>query len=168
MIARRSRSRLVGLALALALSLSPGCRATGEAANGYFEWGGRTFTTNPGSVAFYFVGFGVFYVAGLPLDLFSWIATLVGWPDGAGEDYQASALAPSIFLGVTGGALLGAPFFPFGLPWWIGSDDDEPAKSRPAAPPGQAPPSQESPTGQDKPPAKAPPADDSPRAGAPR
>ena len=74
--------------------------------------------------------FGAFFIAGLPL-IFSWVATAIGWPEGRGEDYQGSALAPSMFLGTTGGVLLGAPFFPFGLPWWDPdrTDDEAPKKA---------------------------------------
>jgi hypothetical protein len=118
----------VTAALALALGAS-GCRATGRAANAYFDWGGRTFTTNPFSVAPYIIGFVGFFLAGLPLDLFSFIATGIGWSESEGEDYQGACLAPSIFLGTTGGVLLGAPLFPFGLPWWTPHGDDSGASS---------------------------------------
>jgi hypothetical protein len=127
---RAPRSLVLLTALAIALG---GCRATGRTANDYFDWGGRTFTTNPGSILPYFIGFGAFFVAGLPLDLFSLVATAIGWPEGAGEDYQGSALAPSLFLGTTGGLLLGAPFFPLGLPWWEPDRDDSEAPPAKAA-----------------------------------
>jgi hypothetical protein len=172
---RRARVR-APLALAVALALAPGCRATGETANGYFDWGGRVFTTNPGSVAPYFVGFGLFYIAALPIDLFTWIATAIAWPSGSGEDYQGSALAPSIFLGTTGGVILGAPFFPLGLPWW--SPEEAETSPKPAAtadaktPPAatSSTPASEKPTAE-KPasttPAELSPSDTSPTAGAP-
>lgn len=168
----RRPGRLIPLLLATTLALS-GCRATGRAANSYFDWGGRTFTTNPGSVVPYCIGFGAFFIAGLPLDLVSWIMTAIAWPDGRGEDsdYQGSALAPSIFLGTTGGVLLGAPFFPLGLPWW------DPERPDTDPPPEKAPPPREpvpaprnEPTAPPPGPAPREPADpgDIPAGGAPR
>ncbi|MBI3726653.1 hypothetical protein HY251_22230 [bacterium] len=118
----------MAVATALACAIG-GCRATGHAANSYFDFGGRTFTTNPVSIFPYCLGFGLFFIAGLPLDIFSAIATATFWSEGVGEEHQAAALAPSIFLGVSGGIILGAPFFPFGLPWWNPDADDEPTQA---------------------------------------
>jgi hypothetical protein len=119
--------------LVLALAAS-GCRATGRAANAYFDWGGKTFTTNPVSVAPYFLGFICFFIAGLPLDIFTWFGTSLAWHEGSGEDYQNAALSPSVFMGVSGGVLLSAPFFPFGIPWWNPNREDAEAPPPPSAP----------------------------------
>jgi hypothetical protein len=163
---RSRRASLAALPLATALAVAPGCHYVGKGANDAFEWGGRVFTTNPGSVAPYFMGFGLFFVAGLPLDLFSWVATSIGWNDGSGPDYQASCLAPSIFMGVAGGTILGLPFFPFGLPWWD-PDDSAPDPEPPKQPveSKKAEPSRETPASSAKP--AAPEKDTSPTAGAP-
>jgi hypothetical protein len=143
----RRPSRVATLLLAASLTLG-GCRATGRAANSYFDWAGRTFTTNPVSVAPFFVGFVVFFTAFLPLDLFSAIAAGVGWPEGQGEDFQSCALAPSVFMGTTGGVILGAPFFPFGLPWWNPDREDETPAAKPEPPRDE--PRKESPRDQTK------------------
>ncbi len=143
-VSRRCRSSVATLLLASSLTLG-GCRATGRAANAYFDWGGRTFTTNPVSVAPFFVGFVLFFGAFLPLDIFSAIAAGLGWPEGQGEDFQSCALAPSVFMGTTGGVILAAPFFPFGLPWWNPDGEDaeatapkaEPASEEPRNPPAK-------------------------------
>jgi hypothetical protein len=140
---RRTRP-LVALVLTAALGLQ-GCRAVGHTSNGYFDWGGRTFTTNPASLVPYCLGFTVFFIAGLPLDLFSWIGAALAWPEGRGEDYQAAALAPSIFLGVSGGTLLGAPFFPLGLPWWNPDRDDAETPSSTPPPASQPAPTTNAP-----------------------
>ena len=139
-MSNRRPKLVVNVALVVALGLS-GCRSVGKTANEYFDWGGRTFTTNPASVDPYCIGFGAFFIAGLPLDLFSWIGTSIAWPEGRGEDYQGAALGPSIFMGTTGGALLGAPFWPFGLPWW--NPDREDAE----APASEEPKKKEAPMG---------------------
>lgn len=120
----------MGLTLTLALS---GCRATGRTANGYFDWGGRTFSTNPVSALPYWLGFLPFFIAGIPLDLITWAMTAIGWPEGKGSDYTACAMAPSFFLGTTGGTLLAAPFWPLGYPWWDPEreDDEAPKKEEP-------------------------------------
>jgi len=151
-VQRRRSVRLAAFGLAALIALS-GCRATGRAANRYFDWGGRVFTTNPGSVVPYCLGFGAFFIAGLPLDLFTWIATAIGWPEGRGEDYQGSALAPSIFLGTSGGLILGAPFFPLGLPWW---DPDREDTDPPPGAPAPAPPAAPAPDDKSAPPPPPP------------
>ncbi|MEZ0228518.1 MAG: hypothetical protein ACAI25_07815 [Planctomycetota bacterium] len=140
----RRPARLAVVALTLSLGLSA-CRATGTAADGYFEWGGRTFTTNPVSCVPYYLGFVPFFIAGIPLDLITWIMTGIGWSNGSGPIYNASCMSPSIFLGVTGGTILAAPFFPFGLPWWDPEREDheapldEPKKKPQPAPEPVAP-----------------------------
>jgi len=132
------RSKVATLILAASLGLA-GCRATGRGTNAYFDWGGRVFTTNPISMVPYFIGFVSFFVAGLPLDLFTWIGTEIAWPDGAGEDYQGAVLAPSICMGTTGGTILALPFFPFGLPWWNPDRDDSESPTQAAAAPDKQP-----------------------------
>ncbi len=166
----RRRLRLATLGLTLTLALG-GCRATGRTANSYFDWGGRTFTTNPISFIPYWLGFIPFFIAGIPLDLITWPMAAIGWPEGKGDDYVACALAPSFFLGTTGGILLGAPFWPLGLPWWDPEREDHEApkdepkrKDTPApiAPTHEAPgPSAPEPSAPDRDPGDIP-------AGAPR
>ena len=167
---RRAPRLPLAALLAVSLSLS-GCRSVGRAANGYLDFGGRTFTTNPVSVLPYFLGFVPFFVAGLPLDLITWIMASIAWDGTKDEDYRACALSPSYFLGTTGGILLGAPFFPFGLPWWDPErEDDEAPKSQPKALPAdqetKAPPADVPPPTRDAAPARGRSADDVP-AGAP-
>jgi hypothetical protein len=140
---RRRRARpWLSLVVTLAFSTSVGCHSVGDATNDYFDWGGRNFTSNPGSLIPYYLGFGVFFVAGLPLDIFSWIATGIGWSGGEGDAYRSCALAPSILLGTSGGILLGAPFFPFGLPWWdpeSATQDQPPRRDGSATPDSSVP-----------------------------
>ncbi len=142
--------RALLILLILVLVFVPGCVTFGRASWSTFDWGGSTFSTNPASFVPYMVGFVLFAFVGLPLDLFSWGATALFFPDEKEEPsrefYWFSALGPSIFLGTGGGTILGAFFYPFGLPFmseeksW--NTEKPPSDDEPLPPPpgGKTPP----------------------------
>jgi hypothetical protein len=125
--------------LILVLIFVPGCVAWGRASWNAFDWAGAVFPPNPASVVPYWVGFVLFAIVGLPLDLVSWPATALFFPDEkeqpSREFYWFSALGPSVFLGVGGGTILGGIFYPFGLPF-MGPESDW---NRQPPPPDDAP-----------------------------
>lgn len=138
------------LLLIVVLVFVPGCVSFGRASWNAFDWAGSVFPPNPVSIGPYWVGFVLFAIVGLPLDLISWPATALFFPDEKDEPsrefYWFSALGPSVFLGVGGGTLLGAIFYPFGLPFmgekkdW--NDEKAPSDDVPLPPPpgGKEPP----------------------------
>ncbi len=138
------------LLLIVVLIFAPGCVAWGRASWDAFDWAGSVFPPNPASIVPYWVGFALFGLIGVPLDLISWPLTALFFPDEKDEPsrefYWFSALGPTVFLGVGGGTLLGGIFYPFGLPF-MGDDDDwnkkkAPSDDEPLPPPpgGQSPP----------------------------
>ncbi len=147
----RSRSAKVLLVLlVLVLVFVPGCVTLGRASYASYDWAGSVFPPNPASLVPFWIGFVLFGVVGLPLDLITWPFTALFFPDDKEEPsrefYWFSALAPTIFLGVGGGTLLGAIFYPFGLPF-MGDKDDwnnqkPPGDDEPLPPPpgGKEPP----------------------------
>ena len=98
----------------------------------------------------YWTGFVLFAVVGLPLDLLTWPATALFYPDAkpdlSREFYWFSALGPSVFLGVGGGSVLGGILYPFGIPFMGDANDwnevRPPSDDEPLPPPpgGSAPP----------------------------
>jgi hypothetical protein len=148
------RKLLCLLLVTAILVATPGCVATGKTAYGYFNWAGTTFTENPVSMVPFTIGLVVFFIAGLPLCLFSWPASLIAYPKAEKsadpEPYYACCAAPSFFLGTTGGILLGGIFYPFGIPFTPGNAEKdawekEPAPEGPLPPPpgGSSPPGEE-------------------------
>jgi hypothetical protein len=122
------KARLVGrLLLVGCLSLGPGCRGLGVATSDAYGWGNRTFAPNPVAQVPYAVGFGLGFVAGLPLCLLSWPLTVLFYPDEDGGEFSLSAsTAPSQLLGTGLGTLLGVPFYPLGIPWLPPDPEAEP------------------------------------------
>ena len=123
-------------ALLLALTLSAGCRGTGQLADGAYEAAATCFAPNPTGAWGFFSGFGLGFVVGLPLCLVSWPLTLAFYPAEEDAFRQAAALSPALLLGTGLGAVLALPLVPFGLPF----TPDEPAPwTDEPAPPAEAP-----------------------------
>lgn len=109
--------RRLGLVLAVALALAPGCRALGRGAQRGYEGSAWLFTPNPVAIGPFYGGLGLGLLAGAPLLLLSWpLAALVGPPFEA-QHGLAARIAPALALGVVTGTLLALPFWPFGLPF---------------------------------------------------
>ncbi len=152
--------RLLCVILILAVLLGTGCPSVGRTAHRYFDWGGETFSPNPVAVFPYIFGLIVFFIAGLPLDVISWPIAAVVYDDAEKQSdegrYWFAAGSPSIFLGTSGGVLLAAPFYPFGIPF-IPDDaaadawNETLADDGPLGPPpgGTLPPEPEAPAGPD-------------------
>ena len=111
------RRRPVRLALALALGLAcASCHSSARFANNSYTWTSATFSPNPVASIPYYVGLVSGFVAGLPLCVLSWPLSLVLYPD-HGEFMISASLGPSMVTGAFVGTVLGAPFYPFGIPW---------------------------------------------------
>jgi hypothetical protein len=124
------RRRRLALILSLAIVLAPGCRSTAELVYGGYTCTSSAFTPNPVAMPAYFVGLVVGFIAGLPLCLLSWPASLLGYPREDGDEFFiTSSLAPSVSLGSLVGTILAAPFYPFGYPF---VPDEENAPPGPA------------------------------------
>lgn len=132
-----SRKSPLPLALVLALSLAPGCRALGRGGQGFYEVSAGLFTPNPVAFVPFYGGLGVGLIAGSPLLLLSWpLAALFG-PPLEGQWGLAARLAPALALGVAVGDLLALPFWPFGLPFEPERPEPQPDRTTPA--PSQGP-----------------------------
>jgi len=150
-VSRKKKALLV--LLIVVLVFLPACVPWGRASWDSFDWAGSVFPPNPVSVVPYWVGFVLFAIVGVPLDLLSWPATVLFFPDEKDEPsrefYWFSAFGPSVLLGVGGGTVLGAVFYPFGLPFmsekrtW--NDEKAPSDDDPLPPPpgGKDPPKQQ-------------------------
>ena len=138
------------LVLVLVLVFVPGCVGIGRASYNAYDWAGSVFPPNPVALIPFWIGFVLFGIAGLPLDLLSSPLPIVFFPDEkqdpSREFYWFAALSPTVFLGAFGGTILGGIFYPFGIPF-MGDKDDwnskrPPADDEPLAPPpgGDEPP----------------------------
>jgi MFS family permease len=142
--------RVLLVLLICTLIFFPGCVAFGRASWNAFDWAGSVFPPNPASLVPYWFGFVLFGIAASPLDLVSWPLTALFFPDEkeqpSREFYWFSVFGPSVFLGVGGGTILGAIFYPFGLPFMSEQKDWNEAKAPsddeplPPAPGGKNPP----------------------------
>jgi hypothetical protein len=160
-----ARRGLLVLLVVAVLFVSTGCPSVGRTAYHYFDWAGETFTENPVSMVPFTLGLVIFFIAGLPFDLFSWPITAIAYPDEDKrhdtEKYWSCAFAPSMFLGTSGGILLGGIFYPFGIPFTPSDkswDDERPRDDQPLS----------EPPGGSSPPAKAPKDDSTRPASGPR
>jgi hypothetical protein len=152
-VTRRS-ARLSAAALAVALTLPQGCTTWGRASYKTYDTCGAWFADNPAAWIPYWVGFGLLGIAVSPLDLISWPLTAIFFPsdkeEPSREFYLFSAVGPTVFAGAAGGTLLGAIFYPFGMPFMKSEKDWNDAKPPPED--EQLPP----PPGGDAPPVKTP------------
>jgi hypothetical protein len=103
-----------------------GCTSVGRGARRGYEWSGETFVENPVSLGPYFLGLGVGALVAAPLCLISWPLTELSYPESGSEDDRGfAAAAPSAWLATGLGTMLGAVFYPLGLPFSDSEADDE-------------------------------------------
>lgn len=149
-----ARRRLVETALLLALLQPAGCASWGRASYKTYDTCGAWFADNPVAWIPYWVGFALLGIAVSPLDLISWPLTIAFFPgeeqEPSREFYAFSAIGPSIFVGAGGGALLGAIFYPFGMPFMKSASDKGWNDAKPVPEDQDLPP----PPGGDAPPGK--------------
>ena len=156
MTTRRRRAAALALALGLALaSVPPGCVSVGRASWKAYSTTGEWFADNPAAWIPYWIGFGIFGIVCSPLDLISWPLTLIFFPDEKEEPsrefYLFSAISPTILGGSGGGTLLGAIFYPFGMPFMKSEGEKTWNDAKPAPEDQELPP----PPGGDAPPKKS-------------
>ncbi len=117
------------------VSIETGCQSFSRGSQDYHDWSGEVFGSTPVTFIPFVVGWAIFGVVSGPFLLFSLPLNELLYPEPKSfrdrdeyydwrRDKFWGGLWPTLFMSGFGGTLLSLPFFPFGIPFMFGDEDD--------------------------------------------